>query len=174
MARPQYESEQDLANEREIVALVRESWRCDGSRKLCKYKYGIDYSLHRGRSIPAFAEIKDRPTLSFNHTDGYYLSVEKAFKGRRLTMVTGKPCFLVVRFRDGIVRWTDMNGLVSPQVIDGGRVDRGDPLDLEPIIIYPWDVFKELQRGEHACDVTTVRAEASSSAMASSASSALT
>jgi hypothetical protein len=143
VARQLYESTADRTAEAEIGALITERWALSQLVKL-SMAYGLDYAMVRGeRDVVGFAEIKDR-TLPFAFGDGYYISLQKALKAEQLSTLTGLQCVLVVRFSDRLIRRAFFARHQRDRLIIAGRTDRGDPLDIEPHVIIPWDAFKGL------------------------------
>lgn len=138
---PLYESAGDRVNETQIATLLIRKWRCDRALKLAM-AYGLDYALQRSDRIVAFAECKHRD-LGFGVPGGYYISLLKAMRADALTSTTGLPCLLVVRFSDGLVRWANFDNACP--VIEHGRHDRpGDPLAIEPCVVFDWRLFQLL------------------------------
>jgi hypothetical protein len=138
-----YETEDDLKNEDAVAAFLIETWQLADRLKL-SIPYGLDYALIRqGRDICAFCEVKCRPGLNFGQGDGYYLSLQKAMRAREITLETGLPCGLVVRFSDGVVASVPFTEHL-PGCIVAGRSDRNNQFDKEPHVIFPWDKFTVL------------------------------
>jgi len=144
--RPLYETERDLSNEEKVLAYLVEKWALSGWLKL-SLSYGLDYALCRlPGQISSYAEIKVRPGLSPGFGDGYYLSLHKVMRAREINSETGAPCHLVVNFpgnEDSIWR-ADMFSHKDGCIV-AGRKDRGDPLDQEPHVVYPWEAFRQLR-----------------------------
>lgn len=139
--RPTYETEEDLANEEAVAKELMKHWRLTEVRKLPK-AYGLDYRLIREGEVIAFCEIKCRK-LTYGYGDGYHIALQKVIRARSLTEVAQRHCILVVRFGDGQIRYVNFE-----RHKDGckeiGRTDRGDPADIEPGCVFPWENFKLL------------------------------
>jgi hypothetical protein len=140
-SRPIYEQSSDIANEQRVAEKLSELWNFD-SWKRNPPRYPIDISLMRGTRIKAFAEIKCRNVPSGTYNT-YMLSAGKAMSARTLTEVTGLPCFLVVRWTD-CLGWIDLETAEPLYVGWGGRSDRDDSQDMEPVMHYDIIKFKEL------------------------------
>lgn len=137
--RPTYETEADLRNEREIISALNEHWQTK-STKLPR-SYGLDYTLTRAGQVTAFVEIKCR-TVPLWQYDTYMISLAKVLKAKSLGSNVGVPALLVVR-------WNDMVGYIDLRSIDldvqvGGRTDRGDAQDIEPVCMIPVEQFTRI------------------------------
>ena len=134
--RPQYEDASSLEAERAAIALVERAWGV-GSFKL-PIAYQIDYALTHGTTIRAFVEVKCRSCKSDAYRD-YMSSVHKVDAAMRLHHVTGLPVFLVVEWLDQI-GWLDIGKALrgkAYKVTIGGRIDRDDSADREPVVLFP-------------------------------------
>lgn len=137
--RPIYETEADLRNERELIAALNGLWRTE-SAKLPR-SYGLDYTLTRGGKVAAFVEIKCRTVPSWQY-DTYMISLAKVLKARSLGSGANVPAIL-------LVRWNDSAGYVDLRTVPldvevGGRTDRGDAQDIEPVCMIPIKQFTRL------------------------------
>ncbi len=137
--RPVYETENDLRNERDVVESLSNLW-CTKSHKMPR-AYSLDYLLTRERKAVAFVEIKCRQVPSWQY-DTLMISMAKILKGRAITRETELPSLLVVK-------WNDMVGYVYMSEIDmdiqvGGRTDRGDAQDIEPVCMIPIENFRRI------------------------------
>ena len=135
--RPYYEASSDLVNEQLISRQVCTILSCDA--KKLPISYGLDFALCRGANIIAFAEVKKRQ----NHSSTYetiMVSALKRMKAREITSATGRPCFFIVEYSDGIFL---IDFKEAPDSVEhGGRSDRGDSADQEPVIHYRIDRMK--------------------------------
>ena len=73
--------------------------------------------------------------------DTYMISVGKVMSAHSLTKATSLPCLLVVRWSDAI-GWIDLEMTAQKYVGWGGRVDRKDAQDMEPVLHYDIEAFK--------------------------------
>ena len=72
----------------------------------------------------------------------YMISASKVIAARALTDATGLSCILIVKWKDQ-AGW--INFKEKPNSVGfGGRVDRGDNQDMEPVVYYDIDRFKEV------------------------------
>lgn len=155
--RPNYESPLDLEREAGTAAIVGPIWNVQ-THKNPRF-YQIDYSLLRGGIIKAWAEIKWR-NYEFGHYPDYMISLHKVMAAIDHHRMTGLPVYLVANFQ-GDIRYADLTKdscTLDPLKI-GGRKDRDDPQDLEPVCSIPLSAFKPLTTGEnHGKEVLQMRA----------------
>jgi hypothetical protein len=157
-ARPAYETPQDLANEEGVARVLARRWSAT-ALKLKRF-YPIDYAFcreeryttsHNGRPVlrstaAAFAEIKTR-TYTWEQLDrlgGYALSLEKWSAAERLCSMAGLP-FIVAVCAVGDLRYAVAGDFSHDGVTYGGRSDRGDPSDKEPLILLNVARFKPVR-----------------------------
>lgn len=139
-ARPIYENGDTLAVEEATVRKVAGVWRCE-YRKLPR-QYRIDWALLRSGKIAAWCECKRRHNQR-NKYPSLMLSLSKVAHGLDLERQTGLPFLLVIE-------WDDCLAYLKAQGIGplrfGGRSDRGDWQDQEPVVDFPVDEFKRIGR----------------------------
>ena len=129
------ETPQDLANEAKVGHLVFERWHCRAEKMSTRYE--VDYALLRRGKVMAWAEIKCRKNIRAKY-DTYAVGLRKIMSGQALATATNLPFLL-------IVRWTDALGWIAPEMNDvrwGGRFDRNDAQDIEPMVHIPISAFK--------------------------------
>ena len=139
MKRPIYETIQDLTNESSVMYALSEKFNCT-FRKMPR-KYGLDYAALRDGRVVAFLEVKCRTCRSDKYEE-YMLSLHKVMAATKLSSTTNLPCFLVVA-------WTDAIGythISAPSVGFGGRQDRNDNDDMEPVALIPINHFHIVPR----------------------------
>ena len=140
--RQQYETEQTLAAERQVVESVKHP--DEQAVKLPK-QYRIDFALVFDGSVKRFVEVKCRTNHS-TQFDTYIISLAKVSAAKHLAQVTKLPVFLVVK-------WNDATGCVlldqveSSHITFGGRYDRGDWQDEEPLVHIPISDFFMFEQG---------------------------
>lgn len=138
--RPKYETEESLQDERRLISFIEPLWRCKGA-KTPGY-YALDYALHRSSEVLAFAEFKCRKN-TFDKYPTYILSLHKFMAAEAVSKSMRIPSFIVVE-------WTDRIGFVTVtsdvvvRLTMGGRKDRGDPQDMEPVVEIDLKKFKIL------------------------------
>ena len=140
MSRPLYENDETLWREYEAAQEV-EKWSGATLKKI-PIRYGLDYGIVREGEIVAFAELKCR-TNRKDDFDSYMISLGKIQSARSLAETTGLDTFLFVFWKDAS-GWLDFK-TVPFWLQFGGRVDRNDPQDIEPMCHIPMSSFKELR-----------------------------
>lgn len=138
-----YENTETRANERETSKRLEEKWSC-GLVKLPRH-YVMDYAAVRNDKVVSFVEIKCR-TNAMEHYPTYMVAAHKPLKANELYMTFRLPSFLVVQ-------WTDALGYVDFQKAGydlriGGRKDRNDPADQEPVLHIPVERFDVVEEKE--------------------------
>lgn len=148
MLRPVYETAADLAKEE---AVAEECVRCWTPRHgiTAQRKLTISYGLDRVFSyyddtVALFAEVKIRD-WAFGAGNGYWIALLKVLAARQLADLTHLPTLLVAEFRDGSRHWVDFDRADPTRTFIGGRRDRGDPHDIEPMVTIPWPSWKPLE-----------------------------
>ena len=135
-----YEKPEDLAAERAALDKACEIWKCTAEKLPMKYE--LDYLLLREGTGVAWLEIKSR-TNPRGAYPTYMISLGKVMAARRLSEASQFPSFLLVQWSDycGYVR---LDSLLDFRVAVGGRTDRGDPDDIEPVALIPIMDFARL------------------------------
>ena len=129
--RPMYEDESDLAKERAVVRTLSETLGCT-FRKL-PLSYGLDYALIKDDRIVTILEIKCRDNSSQMY-DTIMVSLLKRMKALEIRKAANVTTQLVIGYTDGVymIDFAEKPDLVSV----GGRKDRGDSADIEPVVHY--------------------------------------
>lgn len=142
MWRPANETVDDTAREHAAAQRIQTLWgmRC---LKLSPALYHIDWSLHRGGKLVAFAEYKFRDV----QYESVLLSFAKFEHGCRLAMSAGVGFIFFVEFTHGIL-WLDATRLDRREllILAGGNT-RGQNGDIEPVIHLPIERFVPITRG---------------------------
>ena len=137
VVRPIYENIDDISNEERLAEHLMLRWELDGWKRNPPM-YPIDISFMKDGVIKGFAEIKCR-NCSADTYKTYMISASKVIAAQSLTKATGLDCYLVVK-------WTVSLGwisLIRPKFVAwGGRSDRQDPQDMEPVIHFDIDDFR--------------------------------
>jgi len=137
--RPTYETDEDIEYESHVAGLFASKHNMQWVRN--PPKYPIDISFRRGPDIVLFAEIKCRKVRKDVY-ETYMISVSKVMAAKALTDATGVPCILIVKWKDQ-AGW--INFKEKPNGVGfGGRVDRSDNQDMEPVVYYDIERFKDL------------------------------
>lgn len=135
--RPTYENAGDVRGQHDVALALCAAWGV--SARPCPKFYELDYMLVRGEAVRALVEIKRR-TNAHDAYPTYMVSAHKWVRGIQWDEVLSVPYFLVVEFTDGI--WYCRAKGVRGELRYGGRVDRGDAQDMEPVVHVPMSAFK--------------------------------
>jgi len=140
LSRQIYETEEHLAAQAGVAAAVGAAWKCVPvpTPRLS----GLDYLLLRDGNIRGFVEVKTRPTLAGKYSD-YMIGARQWYSNMKFAEQCSLPMLLVVSFADGI-QWVNAIGTPVREGI-GGRRDRGDPLDIAPVVFIDMTRFKKLK-----------------------------
>ena len=135
-----YETGENLASEAEILDLIEKKWTCQSTKLAIKHQ--LDYLLLRNQRGVAWVEIKARGT-PFRQYPTYMTAMTKIMAARALAEASKLPSFLVVRWSDkcGYIR---IDTLLDFEISMGGRTDRDDRQDIEPVMLIPVHNFTEL------------------------------
>lgn len=136
--RPLYESAKDLANELQVSSALAIKWDCNFFKM--PMSYHVDWMIMKDKP-KAFAELKCR-----NNQIGRYptflLSLSKWMKGKDLAKEVGIPFLIIVRWTDGVFYHEAGSSEVTYGV--GGRRDREDAADVEPVVLIPIEKFTRI------------------------------
>lgn len=135
--RPKYETEEDRSGETAVLASLCRRWGC--SAKKLSDRYELDYLLLKKRRGKAWLEIKIRMNAHDAYRD-YMISFGKVLAARRLSQGSELPSFLLVKWTD-CEGYTRLDDLKRFHVSIGGRTDREDFQDIEPVAYIPTQDF---------------------------------
>ena len=138
--RPTYETDADLANEVEIKEILSDQWKV-AFHKMPR-SYNIDWLLVDADGMAkAFVELKCRSNPSTQYPT-LMLSLHKWMHGKELAREINGVFLVVVRWTDGLFYCIPQECEVTFGV--GGRTDRGDDQDVEPVVHIPVSCFKQV------------------------------
>lgn len=142
MSRPLYENKAHLAKEFALADELAVLWKCEFEK--LPIRYGVDYLIMRKGTIVGFCEMKVREYEmdQLERMGGFMLSLGKWLEGLRLRDVTGMPFVIAIKLLDGIY-WHSVTGGHDGMKI-GGRKDRGDWQDVEPVVLLKRARFTKL------------------------------
>jgi hypothetical protein len=127
-ARPQYENDETLKIEKEIIDRVAPQFDCTAFKNPVSYR--VDFSLIRKNEIVAFAEVKRRYHALKTYPT-FMLSLGKYLAACEMARMTSTTALV-------IVQWNDVTGYAlfpcEFTLAIGGRDDRNDGQDKEPCI----------------------------------------
>jgi hypothetical protein len=146
VSRPLYETKKDILAEARVAKRVAIKWNCKPIK--LRPLYVIDYAMLRDGKCHAFVEIKCR-SYSMKQMDdmnGFMLSLDKWRAGIDLSRASGAEFIIVVDTPDAT--WWHQVNPERPADHDGlsfgGRTDRDDPQDVEPVVLLRYGRFKKL------------------------------
>jgi len=140
-----YESEDDLARESKVIALIEFAWKCKAVK--LSIKYSLDYVLTRSDKALAFCEVKTRnyTMAEIDQFGGYLLSLGKWMAAKQISESSDLPFFLVVKTTDAVYYAEFRTGFFHPNdVLVRGRKDRDDWQDIEPCVLLDVNKFKKI------------------------------
>jgi len=144
MSRPTYESKEDLTHENNIKPVLEAKWNCTLNK--LSYKYQLDWLAMRGKDLMAFVEFKHREKLSIGAYPRYMMSLDKWMKAKQLCKEVEIPFIMVITFAEGTYYGVfPHNGLHDVAYMWGGRYDRGDKQDVEPMVLLPLKKFMKIE-----------------------------
>ena len=135
-----YETKDDLKNEEEVKKFLINKWKVNIYKLPLSYK--MDFCLEKGKKIVAFAEIKNR-TTPYDRYPTYILSLAKVVASRQLANETRTQPLLIVNWTDQI-RWINLKEDFNCTI--GGRKDRNDWQDIEPLCEFDINKFNLINR----------------------------
>lgn len=141
MSRPTYETAAHRTAETDVALRLQAAWTGLSLVKIPR-RYVLDYAIYRGMptdprsQLVGFCEIKCR-----THTPDTYatllVSAAKWLEARVWRREAGVSTVLVAAFADGTLLRCRLDEIASPVFKLGGRTDRQDPEDLEPMVAIP-------------------------------------
>jgi len=141
-ARPLYETQADRRREASVAGII--SQRLNVKLVKLPIRYSIDYAGYYfdTKTLKAWYEIKCRNFHSLNliQYDYLILSLAKVMAGLQLSWTTRKPFYIFWSFLDNSIYFIEITTELVKEVADiksGGRIDRGDPQDVEPMLCFP-------------------------------------
>lgn len=144
MKRPIYESQVDLTHENKMKTFLEAKWNCTLHKVPLKYQ--VDWMAMRGKDPMAFVEFKHREKLSIDAYPRYMISLDKWMKAKQLCKEVEIPFIMVITFTEGTYYGVFAhNGLHDVTYGFGGRYDRGDAQDVEPMIYLPLKKFMKIE-----------------------------
>ena len=135
-----YETQNDLSNEKSIAEVIQSV--CNLSLRKLSMKYFLDFIAFRNKKAVAVVEVKKRN----NNHDTYptlILSLAKYNRGVEFFRVNGLKFIFAVQFNDGCFFYEYEDGDRFAVEL-GGRIDRKDAEDIEPVIHIPINRMKKL------------------------------
>ena len=145
--RPRYHNERDLIAEGEIAREIEAACGIQlQTTLLSEWAYRIDFCLSRGwrKPVLGYAEVKDRPNLIYRKNSGYEIAAHKVAFARLLRASgVGVKSWAFIRPQDKAIYFAEFGHKPLRQIL-GGRRDRANVYDIEPMAIIPWEDFQPL------------------------------
>lgn len=133
MARPIYENRETMEQEEEVIKVFSARGKIEHHKMPRRYE--IDYMLSRAGHLYGWAEVKVRPGVE--KYESFIIGASKVLSGRRLAEVFGGRFLIIVR-RTNDIMVLDATAERPFHVGIGGRYDRNDDQDVEPVAHYRW------------------------------------
>jgi len=141
MTRPMYETRSDRENQTVVAQMfVDRYFPAITGYHLTPPRYPVDVAFTNGDDIKVFAEIKNR-NVSMHTYPTYMISIAKIVSMKSLSSSCGVPCLLLVKWKD-FGGYLDVSKVLPLKLSIGGRVDRNDDQDVEPVAHYEISLFK--------------------------------
>lgn len=140
--RPMYENEDSLKGEADTIFEVSKAWKAELVKMPVKNK--IDCLMKSKSGDPrAFVELKRRACKRHKYPT-YMLSLDKWLAGLTMESGTNLPFILIVDWEDeiGFLKCSEVVAQINVNM--GGRKDRGDAQDIEPVVHIPIYLFETL------------------------------
>jgi len=139
MNRPIYETQKDLTREKSIGDVLARVWKAE-LHKLPR-SYHVDWMITKNKQVKAFAELKCRNNAS-NQYPSLMLSLHKWMHGKQLAAEVSGDFLIIVQWQDGLFYFKESGFDVTYNF--GGRKDREDDQDMEPVVHIPVNYFKQI------------------------------
>lgn len=136
--RPAYETQQTLELERLAITSFAEQF--DVQPIKLPIAYHIDYACLSGELLMFWAEVKCRK-YPHNAFETFSISAKKILNGLHLRHLSGKGFYLVVQWTNAL-GYVQVTRELSQDIRFGGRKDRADWQDQEPMVHIPVDQFE--------------------------------
>lgn len=109
--------------------------------------YPCDFAIiSDGGEVQRWIEVKSR-TCRSDFYPTLDISLAKILKLKELHDATRLPTHLLIQYTDRIVAFSDFSSIHNYQIKIAGRKDRGDPMDVEPMLSIPVTAFAPLRCG---------------------------
>ena len=135
-----YENETTLATEEVVAQKLKKAYSIIPVKLPRSYR--VDWAFTKNNEVVAWAELKYR-SHSFGDYPDLFISLSKYMAGCELKQRTEKPFYILGHFNNGLYSWKHDYG-DECKIMMGGRMDRGDPADQEPMVHILNEYFKKL------------------------------
>ena len=135
--RPTYETSEDLSKEALAIKKFIASFGEAVAFEKLPIQYKMDFCLIDDETVCTFVEVKCRTNKKTAYST-YIISMSKVVVAKAYSDI-GIKCILLVQWTDEM-GWVDLSNNEWPVKI-GGRKDRGDWQDIEPVAHIPISEF---------------------------------
>ncbi len=143
MVRPIYETEENKKRQNDMRSILESKWSC--VLQDLPYKYQLDWMAFKDKKPMAVLEFKHREKLSFDAWPRYMISLDKWIRAREISQEMCLPFIMVITFTEGTYYGSFLhNESFDLSYMWGGRLDRNDAQDSEPMVLLPLKHFKKL------------------------------
>ena len=106
-------------------------------------QYRVDWAIIKNGHLAGWVECKKRNVPRRQYAT-LLLSLNKVLHGLQLSQTTGLPFILLVEWSD-CIGWQKITAVEGLSI--GGRIDRDDWQDVEPVCHFPTEGFNLLRNG---------------------------
>jgi len=142
-----YESEADLVNEARAQVYIERHFKVVAYKMPVQYRIDFALFLPEKKTLWAVAEYKCRADVATTDYKTIILSVSKYFAGMNWVRNLGCKFMFIVEFSDGLYA-VDVPMFHRDHVMWGGRTDRDDWQDEEPVVHIQATDFKRMIKWE--------------------------
>ncbi|QHZ59956.1 hypothetical protein PJKIFABJ_00001 [Pseudomonas phage PE09] len=136
--RPRYETQTDRDNELAVQKQI-EAWASCTLKKTAAQAY-VDFEIYRQGVCVALAEFKKRSNPRRQYPT-YMVAKKKIERGIALAKKEDVPYIFFVQWTDGL-HFLVVNEDTPMTSGTGGRTDRGDAFDIEPMCYFDTSLFR--------------------------------
>jgi len=133
MTRKLYENEKSIADETNFADWIQNIWNCQLNK--LPISYGLDYLAFRDDVAVSFVELKNRSCNKETYPT-YMISLSKLLKAKDYKRNLGLSSILCISWKDQ-KGWLNLSNLTNFTIGFGGRYDRNDWQDVEPVAYIP-------------------------------------
>ena len=141
--RPRYVKPADRENEKRVMVALAEKLPATTSRQVVQSPGDYDGKILIDGKLACIVEVKGR-TGSGDRFETWHIAKEKLDKCLAHSRSLGVPFILLFSWDSDIYYWSVPQDISKLEVRDGGRYDRGDQFDIEPMAHIPRKLFKKI------------------------------
>lgn len=143
--RPRYETKRDGENNIRVMRAFAAKIPATTSRNVEPMPKGIDYDgkVQIDGKLACIVEVKGR-TGSGDRFETWHVAKDKLDRCLDHANAFGVPFILLFSWDSDIYYWSVPQDISKLEVRSGGRYDRGDQFDIEPMAHIPRKLFKKI------------------------------